>query len=44
MTGTGKLIAGNKVSYSVTIEDNGTYKHDKKNVFSLSERRTLSSL
>lgn len=31
----GKLIAGNKVSYSVTIEDNGTYNTTKERILSL---------
>lgn len=31
----GKLIAGNKVSYSVSIEDNGTYNTTKERILSL---------
>ncbi|MDD7738729.1 MAG: penicillin-binding transpeptidase domain-containing protein [Lachnospiraceae bacterium] len=31
----GKLIAGNRVSYSVTLEDNGTYSSTKERVLSL---------
>ena len=38
----GKLIAGNKVSYSVTIEDNGTYNTTKERILSLSVRKKTS--
>ena len=38
----GKLIAGNKVSYSVTIEDNGTYNTTKERILSLNAELYLS--